>query len=232
MPRSTDILSRIYRNLRRHGISLNDLLDQEVFDEMMLGQDRIISEIFPDKIITIAFVEGLDTYPLTTDEEDITRTNIASVKVVKLPAGWASNSGLTDFNNQAMFSKGFSVIPNDLFVETVNANPDLEGRPKIATIINNELKVYPAPTEEEEDEQIQLYAYISSSAGIINKENEPELRNDFDKALEKYATSQILGGDEGDKYLAEFQNEVKRLSPIQNRKHHNLTRQPISGFLG
>ena len=96
MPRSKDILSRVYRNLRRHGIKTEDLQDQEIYDELVIAPDRIISEIFPDKIVTVTLIEGEDTYDLTTDpipsssgsgEATIERINIASVKVAKLPAG-------------------------------------------------------------------------------------------------------------------------------------------------
>ncbi len=237
MSRSMDILSRVYRNLRKYGISHNDLQDEEVFDEMTLAQDRIISEIFPDRIITITLVEGQDTYSLTTDDigsltpGESERINIASVKIIKLPIGWG-NSGLSDFNINGLSLSGFNIIPNNRFIEIVNANQERTGRPQIGHIVNNKLQVYPVPTSEENGQEIQLYVYISSSAGIIDAENEPELRNDFDKAIEYFATAQFLAGKERVEYMNEFMIEVKRLAPIQNRKHHNLTRPPIGGFIG
>lgn len=239
MPRSKDILSRVYRNLRRHGIKADDLQDQEIYDELVLGQDRIISEIFPDRIVTITLISGEDTYDLTTDfvpsssgsgEATIERINIASVKVAKLPTGWSASESVSDFNNIIRLPKGFRVIPNLDFVNLVNANPDLTGRPKIANIINNKLQVYPVPTDEEDGKEIKLYVYVSSSAGIIDDDNEPEISNNFDKALENYATSQFLSGDERSQFLNEFNADLKRLMPIQNRKHHNLQRPPLTGW--
>ena len=126
--------------------------------------------------------------------------------------------------------RGFVVIPNLDFVNLVNDNQSLTGRPRIATIINNKLQVYPIPTAEEEGKEIKLYVYISSSAGIIDDDNEPEISNNFDKALENYATSQFLSGDERNQFMNDFASDVKRLMPIQNRKHHNLSRSPLTGF--
>lgn len=239
MPRSKDILSRVYRNLRRHGIKTEDLQDQEIYDELVIAQDRIISEIFPDRIITITLIEGEDTYDLTTDfvpsssgsgEATIERINIASVKVAKLPSGWGTSESLRDFSNIVELPRGFVVIPNLDFVNLVNNNQNLTGRPRIANIINNKLQVYPVPTAEEEGKEIKLYVYISSSAGIIDDDNEPEISNNFDKALENYATSQFLSGDERSQFMNDFASDVKRLMPIQNRKHHNLSRSPLTGF--
>ncbi len=239
MPRSKDILSRVYRNLRRFGISTESLQDQEIYDEMVLAQDRIISEIFPDKIIKITLLDGEDTYDLTTDyilpssgsgELLTERINIASVKVARLPQAWGSSFNVSDLSNISELPKGFYVIPNQSFVAYVNANPQQKGIPRIGTIIDNKIQVYPIPTLEEEGEEIKLYVYISSSAGIIDDDNEPEIANYFDKALENYATAQFLSGNERSQYLSEFAMDLSRLRPIQNRKHHNLQRPPLAGW--
>lgn len=239
MARTAKILSRVYRNLRRHGIDTNNLIDQEIFDELELGQDHIISEAFPDKIITIALIAGEDTYDLTTDpvtpssgsgEATIERINIASIKIAKLPAGWSSGSSDDDFSSIIYIPKGFKIVTNTDFVKLLNSNPDLTGRPRIGTVIDNKFKIYPVPTEEEEGKEIDLYTYLSSSAGIIDDENEPEVKNTFDKALENYASAQFLSGEERSQYMNDFLADVKRLKPIQNRKHHNLVRPPLTGW--
>lgn len=230
MSRTRDILSKVYRNLKRYGIDTNDLQDQEIFDELVLAQDRIISDHFSDKIVKIIFVEGQDTYPLSTDNgETIERKNIASVKIIKLPSGWTFNS-TQDFGNVNMFPRGFEVISNARFVDIINANPDIIGKPLVGTIINSELKVYPVPTEDEVGKEIELYVYLSSSAGVINDENEPELPNFYDKSLELFATAQFLSSKERGELLNEFSAEANRVRPIINRKHHNLYKPPITGW--
>jgi hypothetical protein len=217
MSRSTDILSRVFRNLKRHEINIDDILDEEIWDVLVLAQDRIISEVFTDKIIEITLVEDQDTYDLTTNletevEEEVVipRANIASIKVVEIPTGW----------------KPFNVIPNYDFVNTVNETIR-EGQPCIGTVIGGKLKIYPVPTEDYEDEVIKLYTYLSSSAGLINATAEPEIPNMFDEALEQFATSRFLSGDERKEWDGYFEKEVFRLRPIPNRKHHNITRPSI-----
>lgn len=232
MPRSTDILSRVIKNLQKEGVNIDLILDQEIFEEMTLAQDRIISDAFPDKVITIALADGIKNYPLTTDTSDpIIRANIASVKIAKLPNGWTTTEGVRDYGNWTGFPNGFNIIPNDLFVSAVNANQEMTGRPKIGTVIGGQLEVYPIPDAEVDGEEIELYVYLSSSSGVINATSEPELPNYYDKAFEIYATAQFLPLDKRAMMLVEFDKEVRRVRSILNRKHHNLSRKPIEGLL-
>lgn len=88
--RSTKLVSRIFRNLKRHGLSIDDILDEEIYDELTLVQDRIIARVNPDKKITITLATDVNEYPLTTDtvtDPALTtyKNNIASVKVVRQP---------------------------------------------------------------------------------------------------------------------------------------------------
>lgn len=88
--RSTKLVSRIFRNLKRHGLSIDDVLDEEIYDELTLSQDRIIARVNPDKKITITLATDVSEYPLTTDtvtDPALTtyKNNIASVKVVRQP---------------------------------------------------------------------------------------------------------------------------------------------------
>lgn len=158
------------------------------------------------------------------------RKNIASVKIIKLPTDWASTESMSDFGNITMFPRGFEIVPNDKFVEALNSNPNLSGRPRIGTIINGELKVYPVPRAEDEGEELELYTYLSSSAGVIDDTNEPEIMNMYDRALEYGATAPFLPGETEGYYMQKYQAEIKRLKPIQNRKHHNHSRPPIFGL--
>ena len=237
--RTEKILSRVFRNLERNGYKIDDILDEEIYDEMQVAQDRIITEIFPDKIITITLETDVDEYPLTTDSssednpdkiitiEDNPKKNIASVKIIELPSGW---KGVIDDYGNKVIPADFQVVTNEEFINAVNATPSLSGRPRIATIIDNQLKLYPKPTSDDNGKVLKLYTYLSSSAGSIDKDNEPEVPGYCDDALEKYATAQFLEGDMRAQYLKEFEREVIRIRPIQNRKHHNLSRAPITGW--
>ncbi len=91
--RSTILLGRILRNLKKHGLTESDVNDPEIYGELQSAQDSIISEIFPDRLVTVTLKEDQETYPLTTEtvtDPALTtyNNNISSVKVVKQPTGF------------------------------------------------------------------------------------------------------------------------------------------------
>lgn len=226
---SKKIASKVFRNLESNGIKIDDILDEEVYDELTAAQDNIISTVFPDTIISITIKDGIDTYELSTDTINPERRNIASVKVVEVPQSWRTPI-LDDFGNIPVFPSGFNVIPNKEFIDFVNLTRSLTGQPSIATIIGGQLKVYPVPTIDYDGDVLKLYTYLSSSSGIIDDVNEPELPEMFNKALEKYAVSQFLAGDQRQLFFTEFTIEIQRLRSIINRKHHNLAQPVIPGW--
>lgn len=237
MARTKNILSKIVRNLQRYAIPIDAILDQEIYDELVLAQDRIISESFTDKIITIILKDGVGSYALTTNvidpllPEPEERKNIASVKISKLPVGWTSSDGISDYGNIPAYPNGFNIVSNEDFANIINANQSKTGRPRIATIIGGSLQVYPVPNADVNDIEIELFVYLSSSAGLIDADNEPEVPNYYDKALEIYATAQFIDAASRNDLLSEFAVEVRRTRSIYNRKHHPIVRKPISGFL-
>jgi hypothetical protein len=108
--RSTILLGRILRNLKKHGLTESDVNDPEIYGELQSAQDSIISEIFPDRIVTITLKEDQETYPLTT--ETVTnpalttyKNNIMSAKVVKQPSG---------------FLYPFRILSNTAFVKMID----------------------------------------------------------------------------------------------------------------
>lgn len=112
MSRATKILGKVLRNLKKYGIAEGDITDEEIFSELVDAQDNIISDTFPNKIITITLEENEEYYPLTTDtvtNPALTtyKNNISSVKVVKQPTG---------------FSYPFSIISNIEFVRLIDGD--------------------------------------------------------------------------------------------------------------
>lgn len=69
-----------------NGIAASDINTEDVYSEMQIAQDRIVSDASTDYIIKIPLKEGIDTYPLSTDEgENPERKNIAAIKVLTVP---------------------------------------------------------------------------------------------------------------------------------------------------
>jgi len=156
------------------------------------------------------------------------RKNIASVKVVKLPSDWTTST--SDFGNTPFFGSGFKVISTLDFINAVNANPNLTGRPRIGTVIDNRLKIFPVPTADYAGAELEFLVYLKSATTTISKTIEPELPEVFDKCLEYFATSQFLSGKDRVQWQSDYRNELMRLRPIEHRKHFNLSRPAITGW--
>lgn len=233
MSRATNILSRVFKNLEHYNIELNDILDEEAYDSMSQSQDKIISEVFPDRVIEIILKNGVDTYALTTDASSVSspRKNIASVKIVLLPTGWTVFNPVKDYGNLSRFPDPFQIIDNVTFVTIKNVDQELTGQPRVGTIIGGELKVYPVPDSNFDGDALKLYSYLSSSAGIIDDSNEPDIPDNFDIALELYTTSRFLFGKDRQEFMIEYAEEIRNNKGTINRKHHNLARPPIEGLL-
>jgi hypothetical protein len=103
-------------------------------------------------------------------------------------------------------------------------------QPLIGTIIGKRLQVYPVPTSNYEGVSIDLYVYQKTSAGVIDKDNEPELDNEWDKALEVFTTAQFLSDRARVQFLNEFERERSRLKPITHQKKGTIQRaSPYEG---
>ena len=68
--RSLDLIGRVLKNVRRHGVTTSEVLDEDVLDELNQGQNQIISEINPDKIFSVVFKTGIDSYSLSATETE------------------------------------------------------------------------------------------------------------------------------------------------------------------
>jgi len=214
MNRSTNIKSRVFRNLQNLGRKNSDVVDDEIYDAIQRGQDRIISDVFPDRIVTITLTTGIDSYPLSTSSAAPYKKNIASVKIIETPDGMSK----------------ITVTTERRFSEIVKNKASGAGSPFVATVINSNLHIYPIPIAANNGKQIKLYVYSSASAGVIDKDNEPELPEYFDYALELFATYQFLVGTDRQQFLREFEGEAMRLRPIPTREHHNLYRDKVTGW--
>lgn len=212
MNRSTNIKSRVLRTLNLYGLKNSTVQDEEIYDQITQGQDHIISEVLPSKIITIALEADIDEYLLTTE---ITRKNISSIKIIKLPSTWIND---------------FKITTEKEFVEYVNEAISDEGQPVIGCVVNGYLKVFPTPTNDYDGDELECYVYESFSAGIIDVDTEPDLPEIFDKALELFAVPQFLIEPQSSAAFFKFEKELSRLRPLLNRKHHTFSRPKPTGW--
>jgi hypothetical protein len=216
--RTIILTENVLRKLRQHNVKTTDISPGDVIATLNQAQDNIISEVQPRKTIVIELQTGIDSYPLSTDTGiPISRKNIAKISVGKLPGGWTSSS--SDFNNQGFFPAGFNIIPDNKFAECINSSSVTTGRPVIGTVIDNQLKVAPAPAGDYDGDEIELYVNISSAATKITQTVEPELEAYWDNALELFTLAQFLTGQSRAQTLNEYNIEVRRLRPITSRNN-------------
>lgn len=209
MGRATIIKSAVIRNLKRAGIGPNDVLDEQIYDELLNGQNHIISETNPDAKITIVLQDEKSEYELATGDVVHDRSNVVSVKVAKRPASFLNNT--------------FEIVSTREFVERVNRSITTTGQPIMGTIRDRKLEVWPVPDNDMDGEEIILYVYLSSSQAIeISDTEDPELAPEWDKALEYYATAQFLDSPQKDNYDARFERELNRLKGTVHRKSKNM----------
>lgn len=230
MNRSTNIKSRVYRNLLKLGFKNSDVVDEEIYDQIQQAQDNIIADAFPDMKVTIAIEDGVTDYLLSSDTTDPkVRRNVASVKVIEIPSSWTST--IDDYGNTNLLGGDiFPIVSNKDFADYKNNSNLGDGQPRVGTIVDGTLIMYPTPDDTVDGDELTLYCYKSSSAGSIDKDTVPEISEFFDKAMELYATSQFLVSKERAQWLLEFEEEMKKKRPIQNRKHHNFQRPKPVGW--
>jgi len=217
MSRSGRILGRVLRNLRNRGIPESRVLDEEIYGELTAAQNTIISNTQPSIIIKIILEKDKEDYSLIEKLEGdtaIEKKNIISVKVAK----YKDYPSIT-----------FDIVNNVEFVNSLTIFPE-KGLPRIGTIINDKLKVRPIPDEANNNKILELYCYKKFSLTNISKNNEPEVGEEYDKALELYATAQFLTGNERQQLLSEFHVELQRLMPLTHRSRGTITMQPIKGW--
>lgn len=323
--RSQKLVGKIFRNLGRHGISIHDILDEEIYDELTKLQDRIIARVNPDKQITLTLKEDVSEYALTTDDASADpgattyKNNIASVKVVRQPdtflypfqivsnveyaklidgedvawTGLASLCAGIQFSSyiktgvdmlgvkdgvnrtftipesitedsEEIFLNGvlqvrdtdYSIVNSiitfihDILPKDIAHGSDADDtlvcnyinysafgnaivnthQPLIGTIIKNRFHVYPTPDSDFDGETIDLISYQKSGQGSVSAAAEPELDNEWDKALEYGVTAEYLEGKARDEYKGYYEKEFEDIKHTVHMKRSTIQR--ASAFEG
>jgi hypothetical protein len=208
MNRSTNIKSRIFRNLSLLGFKNSDVVDEEIYDEIRNGINHIISESFPDKLISITLIDNVDSYELTADTLPEHKFNVAGIR-------------------SAIFDGKHKLEP--LTVKRFSELKSAKGTPNFVAVIDNRIYLNPTPTTSA-GKIVKLYVYLSSYTVKIDKDTEPEIAPYFDKAIELFSTAQFLIGKHRSQWLNEFKVELRRVRALPTRNHFNLKRSKIKGW--
>ncbi len=124
-------------------------------------------------------------------------------------------------------------LPTDEYVAiwiTDNKQTQSIKTPSIATIINNKLKVYPKPDLSIDGSEIELIVYRKTSTKAIDDNNEPEIGEEFDKALEYYVTAQFLIGDARNLWQSYYEREIAKIAHLTHKGRGTISRPMIEGL--
>ena len=130
MSRSERILGCVLRNLRNRGITEDKATDEEIYGELTVAQNTVISNTQPSIIIKIVLEKDKVEYSLVEKLEGspaIEKRNIISVKVAKY---------------KDLPKVTFDIVNNVEFANSLSLFQE-KGLPRIGTIINDKLRVRP-----------------------------------------------------------------------------------------
>lgn len=185
---------RVLRILKRIKRNLGDLadkyLDQEILDEMQEAQKTIIVEArCLEQLISISSQKGEKYYELKF---------VSLIKCVKYD----------EKELELKSGREFELISSEIGHSSI---------PLIAAYLNDTLMLCPPP--QESDKEIKVLAFLSNSSKPIARNYDPEIPENFDKAIEYFATAQFLQAPEKFNYLQMYQVELKKYIPHQHLKN-------------
>jgi hypothetical protein len=154
-------------------VIIDSVLDAEIYDEISQAQVQIFANLTPDKKFLVTTINGQTDYRLTKGGVNI----LSAIRTFILPSTW---------NYPLEF-----VSPNQ-WNDVVNGGEfDSLSNPVRATIIGINLVLYPAPSTD--NETLTVIGSQKLPESNIDKDTDPELSEEWDKALEDYALWRLLG---------------------------------------
>jgi hypothetical protein len=241
MGRSKIILGKVLRNLKRSGVSVSTVEDKEIYSEMSQSLWKILSDTNTDRMLSLELKEGVNSYPLTTDtisteESAVHRQNISSIKSVIVPEQWRYIFVILSHQEFASIINGsipHSINWNELILNwgLDEFNFDISSlrtkQPVMGAIIDQRLEVYPTPDEDYDGDILKFIVNVRGPEEALSETVDPSLPENFDKAIEFFATAQFLSGRERGEFEALFAKELLEQRPSLHKKHHQTNRPRV-----
>ncbi len=204
--RSPKIFGRIKRVLRMKGIAEDVILDPEIYDEMNEGQKQVFLEVPIQHEKTIAMAIGIKDYTLI----ESTREVYGSIQKFIPPSTW-------NYPIKYVYPAEWDDIIN-------SGEYDSYTNPVRATIVGNNLKLYPAPLVVE---NLTLFALLKMPATDLSSTVEPETPEDFDAAIGDWALWKLLGDKT---FLESFKNQITVVGNVNGFKGFLIQKPRITGW--
>lgn len=191
--RSKLIYGRIYQRLLDRGFKFEHFASEQIYDEMQVAQDEIISEVGLEKKIEVTLEDGTEAYALAQSGKEV----VNNIKAIITPDDW-------EYELEFKTKEEWNEIIKDEYDST---------QPTKAVIIENELNLYPVPDSDYDGDKLYLICNLKSSISSISESTEPELPSIFDKEIE-WLTLYYLTGDES--YYNRYLESVNKKLNLAN----------------
>lgn len=190
--RSQRIYGRIRRTLRIRNVSDSLITSKQIYDEMNEAQKQIYSKAKFDKEKTISLTVGTTDYDLTDSNREV----FGSIIKIVRPDDWRYE---IDFVSPMQWD---DVVNSGEFDNYTN--------PVRATIFDNKLKLYPAPTAAA---TLTIFANLMLPTTNISESVDPSIPDYWDRVIEDYAFWRILGDAA---YFQSFEKGVEDLANVKD----------------
>ena len=220
MSRTSNIYSRVVRNVRKYIPDYTGANKLEIYEAMQKAQNEVIALCGLEREITLTMVLNQADYSLVKSSKKI----IGVISEIILPTTWEASRD-TD-HGEPLSGQGLTFIPNKKWGELLAANVSASN-PIYYTIFGNELKLNPAPSTA--GEEIILWCTLTGSDTEIAAAVDPEIEDMFDSAIE-YGASNELVDHLTDKYEVLFKQEIQNKGYIPHLKQNRDKVDPVGDW--
>ena len=225
MARTAQILSKVRRNLSKY--SERDIQDRVIYQQMQEAQTQIIllTQCL-EKELEITTIANQESYDL---EVEIENGGLFASDGAELYDSDGNRLYATpdETETENIVGEIKSLIPPETY-GPIDIVPEdeyngmkpyltLVANPSICTVFDNQIHFYPAPVSS--NDIIKAWYYLNDSITKIAKAVEPEIQIYWNKAIEYFATSEFLTGDEQVHYLNLFQDQISKYESKPHAKH-------------
>lgn len=123
------------------------------------------------------------------------RKVIGKIKQIIQPEAWSaelrlvSNEEYNNFKREYIQSTNTQVARSSIGTGTATS----AAQPEVCTVFEDELWLYPLPTDANENDELTLWCFLMGSESVVSSTIEPETPDGFDKAIEHYAFEEYVG---------------------------------------
>jgi len=208
--RSQRLFGRVRRILEQKGISIQDIQNAEIYDELAEAQKQIFARVGFERKYNITLDNSEDEYELVVSSVN-DRVCVKGIKIFITPSTWTYT---------------LEYVPNTEWNETILSD-STASNPTHATLFDNTLHLYPTPATD--GEILTLWAILCLPETDISATIDPEIGEEWNKALEYYALSSLLFDErERNDYFLKFREQIGEIKLTKTKKGYPIQKARTS----